>query len=103
MLQIIWHKEAEDAWYDLGAYCSTFGRKSLGRFIENIQMWVNALAQNPNMGQKEHLLDNRTKPYRSIVVHKNCKIIYYVEGDTLHIADLWDTRREPRTLTGSLK
>ena len=100
---MIWHQEAENAWYSMAVYCSTLGRKSLNRFMANIQDWVNSLALNPNMGQREPMLENRAKPYRSIVAHKNCKIIYYVENDTLHIADLWDTRREPRQLTQSLK
>lgn len=49
------------------------------------------------------MLTSLSKPYRGIVIHKHCKIIYYVEDNTLHIADLWDTRREPKVLVQSLK
>ena len=34
--------------------------------------------------------------YRSIIVRRLNKVVYYVKGDTLHIAAFWDTRREPK-------
>ena len=42
------------------------------------------------------------KLYRSIVATKYNKIIYFIDGDTIYIADLWDTRREPDTLISKL-
>ena len=97
MLQVIWHKQAEDAWYRMGAYCREFGQKSLDKFIRNVQEWVLRIARNPAIGPKEPLLADRPEEYRSVVTHKNCKLVYYVKGDILHIAALWDTRREPHT------
>ena len=43
------------------------------------------------------------REYRSVVVHRNCKLVYYAEGDTLYIADVWDTRREPRAQADNLE
>ena len=60
------------------------------------------LAANPGLGRKEPLLEGHPKGFRSIVVHKYCKLIYYVEEDGLHIADLWDTRREPDAQANNL-
>ena len=34
--------------------------------------------------------------YRSIIVRRLNKVVYYVKGNTLHIAAFWDTRREPK-------
>ena len=34
--------------------------------------------------------------YRSIIVRRLNKIVYYVQGNTIHIAAFWDTRREPK-------
>ena len=45
----------------------------------------------------------RKREYRSIVVHKLFKLVYYVKDDILHIAALWDTRREPVTQAGTTK
>ena len=74
---------------------NTFGKNAARKFDENIAQWEIIILQNPAIGSKEPLLKGERKEYRSIVVHKNNKLIYYVENDTLHVADLWDTRREP--------
>ena len=44
-----------------------------------------------------------TAKYRSIVISKQNKLVYYVEGDNLYIAALWDTRREPRAQADNTK
>ena len=31
------------------------------------------------------------------------KVVYYVKGDTLHIAAFWDTRREPVNQANKVK
>jgi len=41
--------------------------------------------------------------YRSVVVNNLNKIVYYIEGDVVHIATLWDTRREPKSLIEDLE
>ena len=54
------------------------------------------------MGKKEPLLEKELEGYRSIVVHQNYKLVYYVESDIIYIVDLWDTRRESRAQTDNL-
>jgi len=44
----------------------------------------------------DEVFHHRQQTYRSIIVRKLNKIVYYVKGDTLHIAAFWDTRREPK-------
>ena len=60
------------------------------------------LAANPRLGITEPLLAGRKREYRSIVVHKLFKLVYYVKDETLYIAALWDTRREPRAQADNL-
>ena len=60
------------------------------------------LAANPRLGIAEPLLAGRKREYRSIVVHKLFKLVYYVKDETVYIAALWDTRREPRTQADNL-
>lgn len=103
MLQIVWDKQAKGAWLEMADYCRTFGLTSVEKFAKNIQSWVITIAQSPDIGMKEPLLKDYTEEFRSVVVHKHCKLIYYIQGEILHIADLWDTRREPRSLTDSLQ
>ena len=83
-------------------YCSTFGAKSALLFAKNIQGWEIRIANNPQIGFVEPLLRSYPQEFRSIVVHKFCKIIYYIEGNVVHIADLWDSRREPKSFITNL-
>ncbi len=55
------------------------------------------------MGPKELLLQDKKRDFRSVVISKQNKLVYYVEGDTLYIAALWDTRREPRLQADNTK
>ena len=57
----------------------------------------------PGIGQKEPLLQGRKRDYRSIVISRQNKLVYYVAGDTLYIVALWDTRREPTTQAANMK
>lgn len=43
------------------------------------------------MGSEEPLLADLSIEYRSFVINKLNKIVYYVERDTIHIVDFWDT------------
>ena len=61
------------------------------------------LAANPRLGITEPLLAGRKREYRSIVVHKLFKLVYYVKDETLYIAALWDTRREPHAQADTTK
>ena len=58
---------------------------------------------NPCIGLREPLMAERPEGFRSVVVHRNCKLVYYVDGDTVYIADVWDTRREPLIQADNVK
>ena len=51
--------------------------------------------QFPSLGKIEPLLADRSRLYRSVVLTRQNKIIYYIQDDTVYIVDFWDTRREP--------
>lgn len=54
-------------------------------------------------GPVEPLLAHREKEYHSLVVEKHFKLIYYVEENVIHIAAVWDTRKNPEYLKYSVK
>ena len=100
MAKVVWGKKANKkriAFLQYGE--KEFGRKAAAKMNERIESYVSVLVENPHMGIRELLLCNRSKQYRSIVVHKLLKLIYYIDESrqTIYIADLWDPRREPRT------
>ena len=80
-----------------------FGQKATKKFHQNVLQWVSLIAANPDIGPKEPLLQGKQWEYRSIVISRQNKLVYYAEGDTLYIAALWDTRREPRAQADNVK
>ena len=103
-MRVKWNKEALEQLDSIVTYVQrNFGDRTAQRVYDRIFSYEPLLAQNPFMGPRETLLANRPEGFRSIVAHKYCKLIYYVEEDTIRIADLWDTRREPRAQADNIK
>ena len=104
-MRVIWKNKAIRHLELLTDYgLETFGEKAVTRFVNNVRAYDKRLATNPYMGALEPLLANRRLPYRSLVVHPHYKLIYWVDEkqDTVFIAALWDTRRNPDNLSESM-
>ena len=96
-MTILWHKRAADALHQVEEYVlCAFGEKVRFEFMNEIENAVLALADTPTIGRIDPLFAHRKKEYRSIIVRKLNKIVYYVNDDAIHIAAFWDTRREPK-------
>ena len=95
-IKVIWHKQAREALRKTAAYIrKNYGLQVREDFRNEVDQVQTLLKSNPYMGHEEPLLANRSIKYRSFVINRLNKIVYYFEGDTIHIADFWDTRREP--------
>lgn len=84
-------------------YKKKMGVSAATKFMQGIDDVVILLAQNPNMGKEEPELKACKKPYRSFVEHRNHKIIYYVEKDTIYIADIWPNSQNPADINKRLR
>ena len=73
-----------------------FGERIRKEFMDEVEQAVVALANMPTMGKVDPLFAHRKETYRSIIVRRLNKIVYYVKGNTLYVAAFWDTRREPK-------
>lgn len=65
------------------------------------ELWGTAMniGKHPYIGKAELVLNAERETYRSLVVRKNYKIIYYCESQIIYIIDIWDVRQDPaRTL-----
>ena len=103
-MQVTWNKKALtqlDAVMKYGI--REFGERTAQRLYARIMSYEPLLAANPRLGVEEPLLAGRKRQYRSLVVHKLFKLVYYVKNDTLYIAALWDTRREPCVQADNVK
>ncbi len=96
-MKIHWHKRADAALHQVEDYVlEYFGEKVRQEFMDEVEQAVLALADMPTLGQLDPLFAHRKQAYRSIIVRRLNKVVYYVKGDTIHIAAFWDTRREPK-------
>ncbi|MBQ8065129.1 MAG: type II toxin-antitoxin system RelE/ParE family toxin [Prevotella sp.] len=96
-MKIHWHKRAAAQLHQVEEYIlRDFGERIRQDFMDEVEQTTLLLADMPSMGSVDPLLAHRQQTYRSIIVRKLNKIVYYVKGDTLHIAAFWDTRREPK-------
>ena len=103
-MQVTWNKKALTQLDAVMRYGSQeFGERTTQRLYARIMSYEPLLAANPRLGVAEPLLAGRKREYRSIVVHKLFKLVYYVKGDTIYIAALWDTRREPAAQADNVK
>ena len=95
-MRIHWHKRAYFAFHQVEEYIlEKFGEQTRQEFMDEVDRAVLALAEMPTIGKLDPLFAHRRQAYRSIIVRRLNKIVYFVKDDTIHIAAFWDTRREP--------
>lgn len=103
-MKVIWYIRAEQSMRQVERYIlSKFGEYTRARFIRELEQNIRSLSEMPEMGTIDPLLAHRSKTYRSIIVYRMSKLVYYVQDGTIHIAAFWDTRREPKSQVSRLK
>ena len=104
MKTVEWTDKAMANFRHIARYITlAFGRRTTEKFEKNIAEWETRIVRNPCIGLREPLMAERPEGFRSVVVHRNCKLVYYVDGDTVYIADVWGTRREPLIQADNVK
>ena len=101
MAQVIWQKRAEKELYRyLVKGFLEFGEATANNFAAAVARINDDLSKYPEIGFPEPLLKDRKKLYRARHIMKRFKLIYYYakSSDTVHVADIWDTRRNPTNL-----
>ena len=103
-MQVKWNKKALTELDKAIAYCIlVFGKQVTIQFYGRVMEFNELLVHNPEIGKAEPLLEKYQLNFRSIVIHEHFKLIYYIKSQTIHIADLWDIRREPQSLVDRIK
>ena len=102
-MKIHWHKRADASLHQIEDYIlGKFGEKVRQDFMDDVEQTVLMLADMPSIGKLDPLFAHRKQAYRSIVVRRLNKIVYYIKDDIIHIAAFWDTRREPKNQSRDL-
>ena len=106
MAQIKWQKRAEKELYRLLVKgFIEFGEHTANNFVSKVASINRDLSRFPEIGYPEPLLKDRKKLYRARHIISRFKIIYHYDivNDIVHVADIWDTRRDPLKLAKRIK
>lgn len=103
MAAIIWRHNAIESRVEILRYCKdVFGEKATRKLNDRIEKCTARLRKFPTSGFIEPLLTGRPIQYRSIMLNKRFKLIYYskfIEGvEYVEIVDIWDTLLNPGML-----
>lgn len=104
-MRSVWSERAKKSLHIVEDYIlREFGEKKRVEFMAEAEKVALQLEIYPTMGKEEPLLAHRKKRYRSYVITRLSKMIYHVDEkrELVVISDVWDTRREPKTVAKGL-
>ena len=61
------------------------------------------LKRSPGIGQIDPLFADRPQTYRSVMINGLNKLVYRIEGNTIHIGGFWDTRMDGEEQAANVK
>ena len=97
--RIAWSDRAEKAYGQILDYVADeFGASRARRYTKEVYKAVGKLPENPKMGQIEPLLEGSRYEFRRLVIGHLTKVIYRIAEERIEIADVWDTRKNPKEL-----
>lgn len=79
-------------------YKEGYGINTARRIANQLKKSSKKLKRFPQMAAIEPLLKDEPIVYRSLVVTKNYKVIYYIGENTIYVYDIWDCRQNPDRL-----
>lgn len=98
-MKVVWLNRAETSLRRTEEYIlREYGDMARERFIQEVKDVAYLLEKMPELGHFETLLSGYEQGYRSIVINRLNKLIYYIRDNKVLIAALWDCRREPKKL-----
>ena len=106
MAKVTWDELARQNQRDILTYgTQVWGKNAAKKMRLHIKAEIERLARAPFIGKVEPLLQGRCLQFRSLVIHEHYKLVYHYDeaADTLRIAALWDTRREPAAQSDNMK
>ena len=94
-MKVVWHPDAKEEYKQIARYIKTkFSLKAKREFVTEVTEYEKFLCKFPETATIDPLFEDRTKTYRSVLINKRSKMVYYVEGEEIHIAAFWDCRRD---------
>ncbi len=101
-MKIRWFPEAAKDLERIYEYYAPKSLRAATVMYNNVFEKVEILKSHPQIAAIEPLLSDLPQSYRSLVVEKKFKVIYYIEDNMVSIARVWDCRQDPEKLRKSL-
>lgn len=103
-MKVIWLPLAKKQLRIVVAYIhKEFGPSVKNSFLREVHNANTLIGRNPQIGKVEPLLDELPDLYRSFVISRMDKIVYYVVENHIEVVAFWDCRREPERLVSEVK
>ncbi len=98
-MRIIWSDDAIKSVDNTVDYIEdNFGVDRSIEFYDEVLEQADSLVQFPQKGPIDEDLKGGKYEYRSLGIGKLSRLIYRIDGETIRILYLWNTRRNPITL-----
>jgi len=97
-MKVVWMKNAKRQLDEIYDFLAEQSPTAAARFYSRLIEEVEKLADFPGMAPLETLLDNRPEGFRSLVVERTHKVIYFIDNKTVNVVAIWDCRQNPLTL-----
>jgi plasmid stabilization system protein ParE len=94
-LRIIWLPLAVEHLEDIYHFLHRLNPAAAIKLYNDILDKAEKLSASPLMASVEPLLDRESEMFRSLVVGRRYKVIYFIEDEIIKITDIWDCRRNP--------
>ena len=92
-MKLVWTRQATIGWQEVADYIfKEFGEKALLDFIERTRQTEEAIFAMPDAGPIEWDDSDETTTYRFRLINRRSKMLYFIEKNTIYIADFWDVR-----------
>jgi len=103
-MEINWRPQAQEALYGIYRFYSVKNQKAAERIINAILEAVDKLSIFPKMAPVEDMLSGLANEYRSMVVRRLFKVIYFINESTdeIVVVTIFDCRQNPSKLRRSI-
>ena len=93
-MNIVWTPQAVAGWQEVVLYIrDNFGVSVMEDFEKRTLEAEMNISLMPNLGAVEWKDANESVVYRYVIINRRSKMLYYMEDDTIYIADFWDVRK----------
>ena len=99
-MKLLYTEPAKQRLADIEDYTTAASSEAKARkLIDGLLDKALGLRDHPLLGMPEPRLAKRGQGHRCLIVGR-FKIVYFVEGDPIHVTDFFDTKQHPSRMRG---